>query len=66
MSSSSLFVEKAGAKFRAEIFETENGSGIHFFVNGELIKETIYEDKTLKDSHLIAEKWINGVEVLKG
>lgn len=66
MAGDTLFAEKAGKHLKAEIFDTGNGSSIRFFINEEFIKETTYADKTVQDARLVAENWINSVEVLKG
>jgi hypothetical protein len=66
MAGDTLFAEKAGKNLKAEIFETENGSGVRFFINEEFLKEEIYEDKSIHWARSAAENWISGVKVLNG
>ena len=66
MAGDTLFAEKAGQKLKAEIFETENGSGIRFFINEEFIKEEVYEDKSIHWARSAAENWIDGIKTLNG
>ena len=66
MAGDTLFAEKAGKNLKAEIFETEKGSGIRFFINEEFIKEITYEDKPISSARIVAEEWINSIKVLNG
>jgi hypothetical protein len=66
MSDNILFAEKAGKKLKAEIFKTENGAGIRFFINEEFLKEEIYEDKSIEWANSIGEKWMSTMTVLNG
>ena len=66
MTSNTLFAEKAGKNLKAEIFETETGSGIRFFINEEFLKEEIYENKSVDWARSSAESWISDVKLLNG
>ena len=66
MARDTLFAEKAGKNLKAEIFETENGSGVRFFINEEFIKEAVYEDKPISWARTSAEAWMDSIKVLNG
>ena len=66
MSGDTLFAEKAGKNLKAEIFETETGSGVRFFIDEEFLKEEIYEDKSIHWARSAAENWIDVIKVLNG
>ena len=66
MAGDTLFAEKAGKNLKAEIFETETGSGVRFFIDEEFLKEEIYEDKSIHWARSAAENWIDVIKVLNG
>lgn len=66
MASDTLFAEKAGKNLKAEIFETENGAGVRFFINEEFIKEEIYGEKSIHWARSVAENWLDGIKTLNG
>jgi hypothetical protein len=66
MAGSTLFAEKAGQRLKAEYFETDDGSGIRFFINEEFLKEEIYEGKSISWAQSAAENWIDSIKVLNG
>jgi hypothetical protein len=66
MAGKSLFSEKSGQHLRAEYFETENGSGVRFFINEEFIQEEIYEGKSIHWAESAAENWLEGIKTLNG
>jgi hypothetical protein len=66
MTGDTLFAEKAGKNLKAEIFQTETGAGVRFFIDEEFLKEEIYEDKPIHWARSAAENWIAGIKVLNG
>lgn len=66
MAGKSLFSEKSGQHLRAEYFETENGSGVRFFINEEFIQEEVYEGKSIHWAESAAENWLQGIKTLNG
>lgn len=66
MAGDTLFAEKAGKNLKAEIFETENGSGVRFFINEEFLKEEVYEDKSIHWVRSVAKNWIDDIKTLNG
>jgi hypothetical protein len=66
MTGDTLFAEKAGKNLKAEIFQTETGAGVRFFIDEEFLKEEIYEDKSTHWARSAAENWIAGIKVLNG
>jgi len=66
MAGDTLFSEKSGKTLKAEIFETETGSGVRFFIDEEFLKEETYEDKSVHWARSVAENWIGGIKVLNG
>ena len=66
MAGDTLFAEKAGKNLKAEIFETETGAGVRFFINEEFIKETVYEDKPISWARSSAVAWMDSIKVLNG
>jgi hypothetical protein len=66
MAGSTLFAEKAGQHLKAEYFETDNGTGVRFFINEEFVKEETYEGKPIDWARSVAENWIDSIKVLNG
>lgn len=66
MKGDTLFAEKAGQRLKAEYFQTDNGSGVRFFINEEFLKEEIYEGKSIHWALSAAENWLDGIKTLNG
>lgn len=66
MAGNTLFAEKAGQKLKAEYFQTDNGSGVRFFINEDFIKEEIYEGRSIHWAQSAAENWLDGIKTLNG
>tara|TARA_R110000796_G_scaffold73251_2_gene164909 strand:+ start:476 stop:676 length:201 start_codon:yes stop_codon:yes gene_type:complete len=66
MSNNTILVEKAGQSLKAEYFATDEDAGIRCFINGEFIKEEIYQDRSIQWAQSAAESWIAGITPLNG
>lgn len=62
----SLMAEKAGQMLRVEYSESEAGSFCKFWVNGNLVKEEVYEGKSIHWAESAAQNWIDGIKTLNG
>jgi hypothetical protein len=61
-----LMSEKDGQSLKADYFTVDGGTGVRFFINGEFIKEEIYEGKNIHFAQSAAENWIAGIKTLNG
>lgn len=62
----SIMTEKAGQHLKADYFETDKGAGVRFFINGEFIKEEVYEGKNIHWAQNTAQNWVEGIKTLNG
>ena len=66
MSNNTILSEKAGQSLKAEFFVTESAAGIRCFINGQFVKEEVYENKTMQFAQSAAQNWIAGITPLNG
>lgn len=66
MTSSTIITEKAGQSLKADFFSTDTGAGIRCFINGEFIKEELYESKDIQFAQASARRWVDGINPLNG
>ena len=62
-----LISEKDGQSLRADFYTEENvGAGVRFYINGALVKEEFYENKSIHYAQSAAENWLAGIKTLNG
>lgn len=61
-----IFTEKAGKHLRADYFETSTGSGVRYYINGELAEEKLYEGKSIQWAQSAAHQWLADIKPLNG
>lgn len=64
--SNTIMTEKSGQSLKVNYFATDGGSGIRCFVNGEFLKEEIYEGKSIHWAESAAQNWVAGIKTLNG
>jgi|TARA_R110000851_G_scaffold13163_9_gene45203 hypothetical protein len=64
--SNTIMTEKSGQSLKVDYFATESGAGIRCFINGDFLKEEVYEGKNIHFAQSAAENWVAGIKTLNG
>lgn len=58
--------ESPGSVLEAEIYQDESGYKIRYNVNGNVVKEETFYDKTIHYVEDAAKNWLVGIKTLNG
>lgn len=64
--SNTIMTEKSGQSLKVDYFATDGGAGIRCYINGDFLKEEVYEGKSIHWAQSAAENWISGIKPLNG